>query len=89
MIISKYLCSQDVKTDVFSFLAELQHERCAVCGQCPSPAPAAVTVSPVAGKVSGLVSSLAAAGANMSLLLAPLLTLPRPAPDPALVDTVR
>ena len=85
MIISKYLCSQDVKTDVFSFLAELQHERCAVCGQCPSPAPG----SPVAAKVSGLVSSLAAAGANMSLLLAPLLTLPRPAPDPALVDTVR
>ena len=87
MIISKYLCSQDVKTDVFSFLAELQHERCAVCGQCPSPAPA--PGSPVAAKVSGLVSSLAAAGANMSLLLAPLLTLPRPAPDPALVDTVR
>ena len=89
MIISKYLCSQDVKTDVFSFLAALQHERCAVCGQCPSPAPAPAPGSPVAAKVSGLVSSLAAAGANMSLLLAPLLTLPRPAPDPALVDTVR
>ena len=72
---------------MFSFLAELQHERCAVCGQCAAPAPAPAPGSPVAGKVSGLVSSLAAAGANMSLLLAPLLALPRPAP--ALVATVR